>query len=121
MIQLGTLSSYNDVNGVILPTKEGHDGFWVNSPGTLHIQTFSLLLVLLARRSVSLIDVDGPPALALRGCFPDFNQSSLALVIAHTILHDINYSTCLISVPTYRDISIVYPQSAIGLLSRKPG
>jgi len=29
----------------------------------------------------------------------------------HTILHGINYSTCLNSVPTYRDISIVYPRS----------
>ena len=100
--------------------KEEHVGFWVNLPGTLHIQRFPLVLVLLARR-LSLIDMDGPPALAFLGCNPDFNQSSLALVITHTILYDINYSTCLISVPTYRDISIVYPRSAIGLLLRKPG
>src|SRR6267154_220890 len=29
----------------------------------------------------------------------------------HTILHGINYSTCLNSVPTYRDISIFYRES----------
>jgi hypothetical protein len=103
-----------------LPTKEGHVGSWVNPLCTLHMHTFSLLLALPARRLVSLIDVDGPPALAFCGCFPDFNQSSLALVITHAIFDDINYSTCLISVPTYRDISIVYPRSGIGLLSRKP-
>jgi hypothetical protein len=53
-----------------LPIKEGRV-----------VSTFSLLLALPARRMVSLIDVDGPPALAFCGCFPDFNQLSLALVI----------------------------------------
>ena len=51
-------------------TKEGRIG-----------STVSLLLALRARRLVSLIDVDGPPAVAFCGCFPDFNQSSLTLVI----------------------------------------
>src|SRR6266849_7386979 len=48
----------------------------------------------------------GPAALAFCGFFPDFNQSSLALVILHFMT---STTPRLISVPTYRDISIIYP------------
>ena len=50
------------------------------------MHTFSLLLALPLWRLVGLIDLDRQPALAFCECFPNFNQSSPALVITDTTL-----------------------------------
>jgi hypothetical protein len=111
MVQPGTLSTCSHVNGVVFADQKRVryilGQFTIHPPYTHNFSATGPS----AWRLVSLIDVDGPPALAFCGCFPDFHQSLLALVITRAIFHDINHSTCLISVPTYRDIPIVYPRS----------